>query len=312
MIRTCAGRLPVASLLALLGLGLGVAERAAGDDELEQRFAVEPDVRVEIEILSGKVELRGIDESEVRIRAKGGVEIDGSRRRVRVRAPATRGFPWTKGVDAELEIAVPREARVRARTVNAPIQAEGLEGELELHAANGKIEVKGKPREAELETMNASIQFEGENSEVEAKTLNGSIELSGVTGDVEASTVSGSIRVEGRAIERAELRTISGEIELEASLARRARVHAKSYSGKIHLRLPEDTSARFDIESFSGGVDSEFLARVSDEESGLGGWRRGAGRRLSFVVGEGDARVSIESFSGGVEIEADGDSGEDD
>jgi DUF4097 and DUF4098 domain-containing protein YvlB len=97
---------------------------------------------------------------------------------------------------------------------------------------------------------------------------------------------------------------MAGEIELDASLAKGARVHAKTYSGQVKLRLPDDASARFDVQSFSGGIDSDFSSRFSDD--GGGDWRHGPGRRLSFVVGEGDARISVESFSGGVKIERDG------
>jgi DUF4097 and DUF4098 domain-containing protein YvlB len=154
--------------------------------------------------------------------------------------------------------------------------------------------------------MNAAIKFAGDRSEVVAKTLNGEIELEGVSGEVQANTVSGRIRVKGEALERAELRTMAGGIELDSSLAKGARVDARSFSGPVTLRLPEGTSARFDVQSYSGGFESDFTSRLDgDDEEGNGrhGWGRGPGRPLSFVVGEGDARISIESFSGGVKIE---------
>ncbi|MEN8158436.1 MAG: DUF4097 family beta strand repeat-containing protein [Myxococcota bacterium] len=294
----------VAGALLLTGLALGLAAGARADS-LEKTFEVEPDVRVEIELLSGDIELRAIDANEVRIHADGDLEIDASEsgRRVSIRAPSAGWRPWTGGTDVDLEIELPRNSHISARTQNGKIQAEGVGGELTLHTANGKIEVEGSPREAFLEAMHASIQFEGEASEVTARTLHGKIELEGVTGAVEASTLSGKIHVEGEAIERAALRTMAGAIELDSSLAEGARVEAKTYSGQVRLRLPEDTSARFDVQSFSGGLDSDFASRFSDEENG-GGWRHGPGRRLSFVVGDGDARISIESFSGGVKIES--------
>jgi hypothetical protein len=284
----------------------GLPADALGDDALERVFEVAPDVRVDIEILSGKIELKAIDASQVRVRAKGGIEVDGSRRRVSLRAPSMGWLPWGRGMDVDLEVEVPRESRITARIINGGIKAEGMEGELFLHAANGAIEVKGAPQEAHLETMNAAIKFEGDRSEVVAKTLNGEIELKGVSGEVEASTVSGRIRVEGDEIERAELRTMTGEIELDSSLAKGARVEAKTYSGAVRLRLPENTSARFDVQSFSGGVHSEFASPLSDDDSGYGPWHPGARHRRSFVVGDGDARISIESFSGGVKIEEGG------
>jgi hypothetical protein len=278
----------------------------AAAETLEQTFEVAPDVRVDIEILSGQIELRAIDVSQVRVRAKGGIQVDGSRGRVSLRAPSTGWLPWPRGMDVELVVEVPRKSRITARTVNGRIKAQDVEGELLLHAANGEIEVKGAPQQAHLETMTSAIKFEGDHSEVVARTLNGEIALSGVSGEVEATTVSGRIRVEGDEIERAELRTMSGEIELDSSLAKGARVDAKSYSGQVRLRLPENTSARFEVQSFSGGVHSEFASQLTDDQSGFGPWSYGPGRRLSFVVGDGDARVSIESFSGGVRIESAG------
>lgn len=284
----------------------GLPTRAEGADTLEQVFEVAPDVRVDIEILSGKIELKAIDASEVRVRAKGGIEVDGSRGRVSLRAPSMGWSSWAHGASVDLEVEVPRKSRITARILNGGIKAEGVEGELFLHAANGAIEVKGAPHRAQLETLNAAIKFEGDHSEVVAKTLNGEIELKGVSGDVEAATVSGRIRVEGDAIERAQLRTMSGEIELDSSLAEGARVDARSYSGRVRLRLPGSTSARFDVQSFSGGVRSEFAATLTDDASGQGPWHRGWSQRRSFVVGDGDAQISIESFSGGVEIEEGG------
>ena len=89
--------------------------------------------------------------------------------------------------------------------------------------------------------------------------------------------------------------TLSGTIELEGRLARRARAMIKSFSGGVRLELPADTSARFDIQSFSGGIRNEL--ETTESRSGGSG-----GRNLEFSTADGDARVSIESFSGGVEI----------
>jgi DUF4097 and DUF4098 domain-containing protein YvlB len=301
-----------AAAAALCLSALAASSAWAEDDRrggpFEQTFEVEPDVRVDVEIMTGKIELRGIDVNEVRVHAKGQLRVDGSRRRVSLRAPSASWLPWTSPVDVEVAIELPRKSRITARTINGGIKAEGVEGELDLHAANGAIEVKGAPEEAYLETMNAAIKFEGERSGVVAKTLNGEIELKGVSGEVSANTVSGRIKVEGEQIERAELRTMAGEIELDSSLAKGARVNARSFSGPVVLRLPEGTSARFEVQSYSGGIESGFAARLDGDDDGGArrSWGPGPGRPLSFVVGDGDARISIESFSGGVKIEESG------
>jgi hypothetical protein len=298
-----------AASAALFLAALGAPSPWAGAvraDPFEQTFVVEPDVRVDVEIVSGKIELRGTSANELHVRANGELRVDGSPRRMSLRAPSAGWMPWAHPVDVEVEIELPRQSRITARTINGAIEASDVAGELDLHAANGAIEVEGAPREAYLETMNAPIKFSGQRSAVVAKTLNGAIELEGVSGEVEAQTVSGRIRVEGEELQRAELRTMAGEIELSTSLAKGARVSARSFSGPVKLVLPEGTSARFDVQSFSGAIESEFSSRLAGDEPGHGhgfGPHGPGGRPLSFVVGDGDARISIESFSGGVKIE---------
>lgn len=289
-------------------LGLAIVHAAAaGADELEQTWEVSPDVHLDVQIVSGRIELVGIDAEQVRVRSQGGrVEVEGSRDWLTLRGPG-QGFPgWPfGGAHVELEIELPRGSRITARTINGPIEVEGVEGVLDLHAANGSIEVEGAPREAHLETLNAGIEFRGEDSLVVARTLNGAIELSGVAREVEASSMSGRIRVEGDDLERAELRSMAGDIELAASLAPGARIHGKTYSGQVRLRLPAETSARIDVETFSGGVHSELVGRLDGGEGSGSLLPPGPGRRLHFVVGDGDARIAIDSFSGGVRIEKD-------
>jgi DUF4097 and DUF4098 domain-containing protein YvlB len=298
----------VPSTLCLALWICGLLAAGARADTLERSFVVEPDVRVDIELPSGQIELRAIDAQELRVRASGPLEIDlaPSGGRVSIRAPSPGWPPFGGGASVDLEVELPRSSRITARTGNGRIEAEGVEGELVLHSANGGIEVEGAPPEAYLETMNAAIKFEGGPSEVVARTLNGEIQLEGVTGAVEASTLNGRIRVEGEAIERAELRTMSGGIELASSLAKGARVEARTYSGQVRLRLPDDSSARIDVQSFSGGLQSDFPSQGFEVENERGGWRHGPGQRRSFAIGDGDARISIESFSGGVKIERGG------
>lgn len=275
---------------------------AFADDVEEQIWATEPDVRVQIELLSGEIEIKGWDRDEVRVRVDGGdvtaLDIKASRKRVRIRGPRIgRGRRIRSGgdLDADVQVSVPRRSRIVAKTTNGTIRAEGVAGTLEFNAANGDIEVRGKPTESRLETINASIDFEGSGSEVDARTVNGNIELKGVAGELFASAISGSIRVEAESLERVELKTLSGSIELAAQLAEDARVHIKSFSGGIEIELPTDTSARFDVQSFSGGIRNE-LQTTRTSTSGR------QGRHLEFTAGEGDGRVTIESFSGGVEI----------
>ena len=301
---------------AWLGVLVGVLAAAAparADDDRERRFPAVADVEIDVALISGRIEIEGWDRAEVRIRVRGDVEAldievhdeDGEPVEwVAVRAPGRRGWlPLGGGADADVRIDVPRAADVHARILNGPIRAKDLDGRLSLHAANGEIDVAGAPAEADLETVNGSIDFRGRDSRVHARSVSGAIDLRGVADEVSATTMSSAIRVAGRALERVELRSMSGAIDFAGSLTDDARADLKSYSGSITLELPSDTSARFGVQSFSGGLRSE-LGDLDEPGRGRRGAPPGAGRRIEFDAGAGDARVSIDTFSGSVRIES--------
>jgi len=289
--------------LALLAFSSAAPAEDESDRRREVRIPVNPEVRLDVEIISGSIEIRGWDKPEVRIRTSGrgidALDIESDADWVTVRGTRP-GIGWLRvpipGGDVDLKIDVPKKSDIKARTINGPIEARDVEGRVSLHAANGKIDVRGAPYEAQLETLNADIDFRGKNSRVDARTVNGSIELRGVTEEVSANTMNGSIEVRGDVIERADLRALAGSIELETALAPGARVNCKTYSGDITLEVPESTSARFDIQSFSGRIENDL------GPSSISSWRGGPGQRLDFASGDGDGRVTIDTFSGSVEI----------
>jgi len=293
-------------LATLLLLAAGASAADERDDA--RTWSVDPDVRVDIEIIAGDIEIEAWQRNEIRVRAQGGgrasIGIEASPDWISIQAPGPRG--WLGGAgEVDLRIELPEGSRVRAKSINGSIDVKGVRGSVTAHATNGDIEVEGAPREATLETLSSNIQLKGRAGRVAARSVSGSIQLEGVSEEVEATTMSGRIRVEGDDIERAELRSMAGDIEIEASLAPRARIYAKTFSGQVRLRLPEDTSARFDVETFSGGIHSEFVGRIGGDARGDDWSPHGPGQRIRFVVGEGDARIAIDSFSGGVRIERD-------
>lgn len=301
-----AGYMKAGYAIALLLWVLSSAGLAAADDEDEGLvWTTKPDVRIDIEVVSGKIEIEGWDRDEVRLDADDDdahkVEIDARNRRVTIRGPGVqrRGFAWGRGdLEVDVKLFVPRGSRIRASTMNGEIKVEDVDGTLDLNAANGKIEVEGGPSEARLETINSGIELEGRETHVDARTINGGIELTGVAGEVSASTISGSIKVEASEVERLDLKTLSGSIEIATRLAPDARAHLKTFSGEIRLELPSDTSARFEIQNFSGGIRNELATSAHHSSPRIGG------QHLEFSTAEGDGRVSIESFSGAVEIRA--------
>ena len=129
-----------------------------------------------------------------------------------------------------------------------------------------------------------------------AVSVEGGIELHGVQGDVSASTVSGNIEVIGSKFDEVDCSTVSGEIHFEGTPSKTCSIDIECHSGVITLVLPEDVSAEFDVETFSGSIVNDFgpEARRTSEYA--------PGKELSFSTGSGNARISVSSFSGSVRL----------
>ena len=283
---------------AALALAFGLAGAARADDK--PRWTVAPDVHIDIELVSGRIEIEGWDSNEVELDVKSedldAFDIEVSDEWVRIRGHR-HGLGWLRGGgNRDVELRVPRGAWIQAQTMNGAIKVEQVDGEISARSGNGKIEVKGAPREVRLETVTGAIQVEGRDTRADVRTMGGSIQLEGVAGDVFASAMSGKIEVEAGVVQDLELRTMSGSIEFEGALADRARAHLQSYSGSIEVELPQDTSARFSLRSVSGSLKYEL------GDSQARGGRR-AGERLEFSAGDGGSRVEIETLSGSIKIE---------
>ena len=107
--------------------------------------------------------------------------------------------------------------------------------------------------------------------------------------------VSGSLEVSCEGLTNGELEAVSGSIRFDGSLAEQGRLSASSHSGDVVLSLPADSSALFDLSSFSGSIANGLGPAPTKR-------RHGPGSELSFRLGSGSARVSAESFSGDVTL----------
>ena len=185
------------------------------------------------------------------------IEGEGSAVRVKTRYPKQKG--WFMGGNrgkVDYEITVPRGAEVRLKTVNGPVDVEGLSGDLQVESVNG------------------GLDLDDVGGEVRAKTVNG-----GIHADFDRVPGSGHHRFE----------TVNGGIEVALPEDAGGRLEATTVNGWIDCDLPLDVTAkkkrrlegrfgsgdgRFDLDTVNGGIDVV---------AGLGRPRRGlaaAARRV--------------------------------
>ena len=289
-------------LLLLMAIALAAGGVWAGESvDVTKSASATP--TVEIENLAGSVKIHGWDREEIKVTGVLGDDTDGldfsgsnDNFDIEVEIPDSYGRRH-RDLDSDLEIWLPAGSSLAIETVSASIRVSGVNGRLELESVSGEVTVDGAPTSADVETVSGSIELSGSETLAIAESVSGKIELSGVAGRVEAATVSGSIRVEASDIEQGEFEAVSGSVRFTGALSPGARLSAESHSGSVILNLPADTSARFQVETFSGGINNGFGGGEAERTS-----RYAPGKRLDFTIGSGDAQVRVESFSGSVTL----------
>lgn len=288
--------------LLTLALILAVSGTVAvAGTPIDERLDAAPDAKIIIENLSGNVTVKGWEKDEVTITGTLAddaeeLSIEGNEKRIEIEVLFPRGARNLRDTDSDIEVFVPHKSRVHVSAVNASIEATGVNGTVAVETVNGSITVAGEPRMVEAETVNGSIHITASASNVEAESVSGSIELHGVEGDVSANTVSGRIEVRGGEFDRLDCATVSGSIRFDGMPSEDGNLELECHSGSVTLLLPEDVSAEFEVETFSGSINNDFgpEARRTSQYA--------PGKELEFTNGSGDAMISVSSFSGTVNL----------
>jgi hypothetical protein len=304
-------------LMVLTGLAVA-ASSAPAQQRIDRTVPTAATGEVQVVNTAGNVRVRGWDRDEIRITGTLGegaerLEVTPGRGRTLIRVVLPRNARHVRGSD--LEILLPTQKDVQVRTTSADIGVAEVRGAVNAHSVSGQVEVSGSPRKVaarstsgdvqvrgtvresvNAESVSGSVEITAATPEVRAKSVSGSVALAGVSGRMSASTVSGDTHVRDSRIEYGSFESVSGDVRLEGQLARGAAIHAQSHSGDLILRLPNDTSAEYEVKTFSGEIVNE-LGPPAQRTS-----RYTPGRELRFATGRGEAVVVLQSFSGNVKL----------
>src|SRR5262245_40516182 len=170
------------------------------------------DGEVHVMLSAGELRIRGTDEELVRIRSTDGrpvdevVKVSTGDAAVDIRAldePAVRIGPLTIGgrSSAELQIDVPRSTRIVARTASSDIFADGLAADSRWAAASGDLQITSQGGEIRFESMSGDVTIESP----------GPLAVVG-------RTVSGGTRIRAPRLQRLDVGTTSGDIDVQGDL----------------------------------------------------------------------------------------------
>lgn len=193
----------------------------------------------------------------------GGLEVverqQGNAVEIQLREPHHSHFSFgLEARRAELEIHMPRSAKLNVHSGDGGVSAKGLEGELEFTNGDGKLELE---------------------------------DLDGI---LRAHNSDGAVHVSGR-FDVLELRTSDGRVEVEVRPGSQVREawEIRSSDGSVNLRIPGDLTADVELHTSDGSITTNIpiVVEGSFRRHDVRGKMNGGGNRLSVHTSDGSVTL---------------------
>jgi len=294
---------------ALLGCSLVVvnplsAQKTADPRQrVDRRFAVASDASIRLHGAFARLKIIGWDRDSLVITGTmaRGWRLEGNAFSNALGAPRGAKFFIDSPTDtdapgAALEVRVPANARVWAKSGSADIEVTGVTGGLDLNIVGGSISVASKPRELTIESMDGNVKVLAGAGWMRVKTATGEIDVRGSGEDVGLSSVGGTVRVSGGRYERGKFETVTGDIVYEGDIGFKGSMDMTTHSGRVELRVPLRPDLELDATTVTGAIENTVTSRRPSPG------REGRGMELAFSSGTGDTRVVVRSFKGTVVV----------
>ena len=172
----------------------------------------------------------------------------------------------------DLDIEVPRNVRISARTLSGDIEAVGIAGPSRWQTASGSIRVAAEAGPLSIDAVSGAAY-------VDARAPLA----------VTCRTVSGSVRLRAPQITALDVATTSGDVTIDAGLDEGITHSLTSVSGDV--RLATDSEVTIDFQSVAGDIRVSAPHRIE-----------GSRGRRTAVVGSGRVRVAVRTLSGDVKV----------
>jgi DUF4097 and DUF4098 domain-containing protein YvlB len=287
------GELGLIVILILLGLGVGAAHRfqnggyGAVEFPGSNEYSFSQDVPVKsvpanshisIRTQRGDVVVRAEEVAAIQVivktRARGWSEDQARRLSSAVRvaiAPDGDGYevrPKGEGnrVSVDLEVHVPRQAMIVARTERGAVQVTGILNSVSVTSGRGDVEVRDAGGDVDVNTRHGDVKIAG---------ANGDVKLSGSGRDVDISDVAGSASVDGEFYDPIRLEKIAKGVHY---LSQRTDLTVTQVTGRVEL-----TSGGLEVTDAPGNLNLKTREKDITVEN-LGGRVRIENRNGNVTV----------------------------
>src|SRR5690348_5037014 len=192
------------------GALLAISAVAANAEDVTKSFAVTGRANVRVETNDGGVRVTSGDSKQVEFRVEyQGYQVgkdlridahqNGDKVELTARVTGHWGFSWGHNSrNLHIEVRMPREADLQVETGDGSVQAESVNGTVNVHTGDGSVKANSLNGTIDLHTNDGSITVDGPKGHIRLRTGDGSIEASNLDGKVEADSGDGHIRIAGR------------------------------------------------------------------------------------------------------------------
>lgn len=265
------------------------------DEQAAPGFAVR-----EHDIGPGGSVVVAVEADDVRVRGVGGTTV-------RLVAPST-DHPEVEVATEPGRYSIRLGHPIRGRVFGFRLGSRGVFG---LEVGGGTVELE-VPRDARLEisARTGDVSVRDVTGSVAVRTVSGDVSVRGGGGDLRVETASGSLRTIAAAPITATIRTISGDVEIDAP--RTERTSITTVSGDVEIASVFAPGGDHVVSTTSGDVELAVQGGVTIDARTVSGdvdcthpdRRAGGGRRDPLVIGDGAARLAVRTLSGDIEVRA--------
>jgi DUF4097 and DUF4098 domain-containing protein YvlB len=225
------------------------------------------------------------------------IEIDERAGRVDIR---TRHASRRDRASVDYTVTVPRETTVDVSSVSGTVRVANLQGALRAQSVSGTVAISGSTNVEFAKSISGDVELSGAapGARLSASTVSGTVRARDLkTRALAMSAISGNAEVINVEAERLEVKAVSGDLSFSGVLARSARYEFSTHSGSVRLTLAATPGFELEAKTFSGTIQSDLPVTINDV-----GTRRGPGRVIRAVVGDGGATLTASTFSGNIVI----------
>jgi hypothetical protein len=206
-----------------------------------------------------------------------------------------------RGVDVEFNVKVPGDAAVDLRTISGDVRITNVKGEVRIQSVSGNLQLEGTARVAAVKTISGDIMLTnaGSDLQVSLSTVNGDLQVQTLAArGIDVDTINGDITIAGWSGDRAQIRSLDGDMDLQTSLTKGGRYEIESNSGDINLSLTEQPGFELEAHTFNGRIRIDFPIRsegpIRDSDRGP--------RSVRGTYGDGSSSLRVQTFNGNLTV----------